>query len=368
MNCFTDRRFRTLMVVTPLIATACSKPTAPPAPPPAEVGIITAATGDVPVTYDFSAQVQPFRRVEVRSRIDGIVESRPFTEGQLVRAGDVLFRIDPLRTNAAFLSAKARADNAARTLQRMEPLLREHAIAQQDVDNARTDLESARAALAEAQKNLDDAVVRAEISGRVGRAMLEVGARVRGSDDLLTTIDVNDPVYVTFRPSAQQLLAWQRDSAARALVRPGTPLQVQLTLADSSAYPKTAPLDFVSPALDPATGTQEFRAKFANADHILVPGQFVRARLTGFVRRNVIAVPQRAVQQALGRQFVLVVGVGDTVAARDVEPGPWTGHAWIIEKGLQPGDRVVVDGAQKTGPGRAVRPVPAVDSAAAAHS
>jgi membrane fusion protein (multidrug efflux system) len=342
---------------------ASCHPKAPPkAPPPPEVAVVTVKPESVPETYEFSAEVEPYRRVEVRSRIDGIIESRPFTEGSTVRRGQVLYRLDRVRPEAAYRSALARRNNAKRTLDRLEPLLADRAIAQQDVDNARAELESAEGALEDAKKDLDDSTIRAEIDGRVGRALFDRGGRVTGTDDLLTTIDVLDPAYVVFRPSAQQLLAWQENPGGRALILAGSRLRVQVTLPDGSLLPRSGRLDFVAPSLDATTGTQEFRAEFRNPDRVLLPGQFVRVRLSGFVRDSAFAVPQRAVQQALGRQFVYVVGRGDTVTSRDVQPGPWSGSRWIIEKGLANGDRVVVDGAQKTAPGGRVRPVPAVDS------
>jgi membrane fusion protein (multidrug efflux system) len=348
------------------MAVACKKDPAPPAPPPPEVAVVQVQAARVPTTFEFTGEVQPYRRVEVRARVDGVIEARPFTEGATVKPGQVLYRIDPVRPAAAYRSAQARHKNAQRTLARLEPLLAQNAVAQQDVDNARAELEQSAADLAEAQKNLDDAVVRAEIGGRVGRTNLEVGARVTGSSDLLTTIDVLDPVYVSFRPSAQQLLAWNQDPESRALIKPGSTLNVEVTLPDGSKFPRTGRLDFVAPSLDAVTGTQEFRALFKNPDRLLTPGQFVRVRLLGFSRDSALAIPQRAVQQALGRQFVYVVGKGDTVTARDVQPGPWSGNLWIIEKGLSPGERVVVDGTQKAAPGRPVRPVALADSAAGA--
>jgi membrane fusion protein, multidrug efflux system len=347
-----------------MLAVACKKDPAPPAPPPPEVAVMQVQAARVPTTFEFTGEVQPYRRVEVRARVDGVIEARPFTEGATVKPGQVLYRIDPVRPEAAYRSAQARHQNAQRTLARLEPLLAQNAVAQQDVDNARAELEQSAADLAEAKKNLDDAVVRAEIAGRVGRTNLEVGARVTGSSDLLTTIDVLDPVYVSFRPSAQQLLAWHQDPESRALIRPGSTLNVEVTLPDGTKAPRTGRLDFVAPSLDAVTGTQEFRALFKNPDRLLTPGQFVRVRLLGFSRDSALAVPQRAVQQALGRQFVYVVGKGDTVVARDVQPGPWSGNLWIIEKGLSPGERVVVDGTQKAAPGKPVRPVALVDSAA----
>jgi len=361
----TERTFVAIAAAA-MLANACKKDASPPAPPAPEVAVVKVEPKPVPTAYDFTAEVQPYRRVEVRARTDGVIESRPFTEGATVKPGQVLYRIDPVRPEAAYRTASARYQNARRTLARLEPLLGQNAVAQQDVDNARADFDAAAGDLAEAKKNLDDAVVRAEIGGRVGRTNLEVGGRVTGPSDLLTTIDVLDPVYVSFRPSAQQLLQWHQDPDSRKLIQPGSPLSVEVTLPDGSKLPRTGRLDFVAPSLDAVTGTQEFRAVFQNPDRLLVPGQFVQVRLKGFTRDSALAVPQRAVQQALGRQFVYVVGPGDTVAARDVEPGPWSGNLWIIDKGLAPGDRVIVDGTQKAAPGRPVRAVALADSATTA--
>jgi membrane fusion protein (multidrug efflux system) len=319
----------------------------------------------VPESFEFTGEVQAYRRVEVRARVDGVIVARPFTEGSLVKPGQVLYRLEQIRPDAAYRSALARYQNAKRTLRRLEPLLGQHAVAQQDVDNARTEYEASDAALAEARKDLSDTYVRAEIRGRVGRALFEVGDRVTGPSDLLTTIDPLDPAYVGFRPSVQQLLQWRQNPDSRKLVQPGSPLEVQVTLPDGTVLPRTGRLDFIAPSLDQTTGTQEFRARFPNGDGVLVPGQFVKVRLVGFTRDSALAIPQRAVQQALGRQFVYVLGKGDTVVSRDVQPGPWSGPLWIIDKGLAPGEQVIVDGIQKATPGRPVHPVALVDTSAA---
>jgi membrane fusion protein (multidrug efflux system) len=331
-------------------------------PPPAQVGIVTVSPATIAEPYELGAQVQPYRRVEVRARVEGIIVERPFTEGAVVSRGQILYKLDPTRYDAAYRSAAARLENAKRTVARLEPLIPKHAVAQQDVDNARFEVESAQASADAAKKDLDDCVIRAEINGQVGRARLELGARVSGPGDLLTTIDELDPVYVTFHPSSQQLATWERDPRAGALIRPGSALAVRVVLPDSSLLPRAGRLDFVAPSLDSASGTEEFRAKFANPDRRLLPGQFVRVRLEGFTRAQALAVPQRAIMQGLGRQFVYVVGAGDTVVARDVQTGPWTGSLWIIESGLSAGDRVVVEGTQKVAPGRVVKPVPVSDS------
>ena len=248
-------------------------------------------------------------------------------------------------------------------MERLEPLAARNAVAQQDVDNARTEMEAAQGEYDEARKDRDDAVVRAAIDGRVGRTRLEVGARVTGPAELLTTIEQVTPVYVAFHPSAQDQQEWRQDPRSRELIQPGSGLLVKVVLPDGTELPRSGTLDFVSPSVDPATGTLELRASFDNTDRALVAGQFVRVRLRGFARDSVLAVPRRAVQQSLDKQFVLVVGKGDTVAARDIDAGSWSGDWWIVESGLKPGELVVVDGVQKAAPGRPVRPVPVADTA-----
>ena len=331
--------------------------------PPSLVTYVTATRAAVPESYQFPGAVLPYRRVEVRSRVDGIIIAREFEEGQIVQPGQVLYQLDTVRYAAAYHSAEARLATAKSTFNRVEPLLAQHAVAEQDVDNARSGLAAAQAAYDQAKKDYDDTQIKAEIEGRVGRTNLEVGARVTGPGDLLTTVDRVDPVYVSFRPSSAQLLDWQRHASSRALTHPGSALEVQAVLPDGSILPRTGRLDFVAPSLDAATGTQEFRATFQNPDRLLMPGQFIQVRLLGFARDSAIAIPQRAVQTGLGRQFVYIVGKGDTIQARDVVPGQWSGDQWIITSGLNPGDRVVVDGVQKVFPGRTASPKPLADSA-----
>ena len=161
------------------LLTSCHPKAPAKAPPPPEVSVVTVKPESVAEMYEFSAEVVPYRRVEVRSRIDGIIESRPFVEGATVRRGEVLYRLDRVRPQAAYRSALARRDNAKRTLDRLQPLLADHAIAQQDVDNARAEFESAEGALEDAKKDLDDSTIRAEIDGRVGRALFDRGGSIQ---------------------------------------------------------------------------------------------------------------------------------------------------------------------------------------------
>lgn len=346
-----------------LTLVGCADAPPPAAPPPTAVAVEVVDTSTVDESFEFVGTVQPFRRVEVRSPVAGIITARPFREGALVERGTVLYEIDKTVYAAAASSAGARLKNAERQVDRLTPLLAEHAIAERDLDLARTELLQAEAAYDQAAKDLGDATVRAEITGRVGRALIELGGRVSGSGDLLTTIDQVDPVYVSFRPSAQQQLEWNRSEQAARLIRPGSALDVAVTLPDGSALGRHGTLEYIDPVLAPGSGTREFRAKFNNDDQVLVPGQFVRVTLNGFRIAGAVTIPQRAVQQQMGQRVVFVVGPGDTVAARTIEVGEWVGDRWIIDSGLVVGDRVIVDGFQKTGPGAVVAPTASAESA-----
>ncbi len=345
----------TTVAVVTLLA-ACGDAPAPPPPPPAAVTVEVVDTTTVNQPVELVGTVQPYRRVEVRAPVAGVITARPFREGAEVHKGDILYEIDRTVYAAAVQGAKARLDNAKRQVARLTPLLTDRAIAQRDMDIASTELEQAQAEYDRAAKELRDATVRAEISGRVGRAMLELGARVSGSADLLTTIDQLEPVYVVFRPSQQQLTEWGASPLAAQLLQPGSKLAITVTLPDGTTLDRKGTLDYVAPVLDQASGTQEYRARFTNADRRLVPGSFVRVHLDGFSRPGVITVPQRAVQQQLGHQVVYLAGTGDTVKIRDVKVGPWVGDRWIIDSGLVVGDRVIIEGLQKTGPGAVVNP------------
>ncbi|MGQ0703178.1 MAG: efflux RND transporter periplasmic adaptor subunit [Gemmatimonadales bacterium] len=342
-------------------------------PPPPEVEVVTVTPQRVEEVFEFSGEVEASKSVQVRSQVSGVIVARPFREGQAVQAGQVLYRIEPVSYEADWRAAqgrlaeaKARQSWAQQNLQRYTALLKDNAISRQDYDNAVTQAQQADAAVEAAQgaadrarKALDDATVRAEIPGRVGEALLEVGARVRGPEDVLTTIDVLDPIYVSFRPSSQQLLSWKRDPETSRLLVPGGPLRFEAILPDGKPAPTQGRLGFVDPVLDPTTGTQQFRATFPNPQPLLLPGQFVRIRMSGISRDSAMVIPQRAVLQGMGRQSVYVVVAGDTVKPRDVVATGWQGGNWLIEQGLAPGDRVIVEGVQKVGPGMVVRPVPA---------
>lgn len=378
MHVFPARLPRWAVGLSAGLTLACSKKDAPPPPPPAEVTYVVTQPATVEEHLQFVGQVEAYRTVQVRAQASGVIIARPFTEGAQVRAGDVLYRIDPTTADADARSARARLAEAEARLAnselvvgRLRPLLVGNAIAKQDVDNAESQLLQARAAVDQAkgavdaaEKRLTETVVRAEIAGRVGRTLMEVGARVSGPADLLTTIDVADPVYVSFRPSAEQQYRWTRTGARKELAAGGR-ARVALSMPDGSEYPRLGHIDFVDPVVDPRTGTQEYRAQFTNADRLLVPGQFVQVRVRGLHRDSAIVVPQRAVLQQMGQEVVYVVGDSNKVAVRVVKASGWSGKDWLIETGLVAGEKVVVDGVQKIGAGATVRARLLTDSAAA---
>jgi len=343
----------------------------PAAPPPPEVSVLTVTPETIPARFEFVGQAAASRRVEVRAQVAGVIVARPYAEGTDVPKGALLFQIDSTTYDAAYRSAQAqladataRSANAERNWGRLKALLASRAVAQKDVDDAETALDQARAAVQAAQaavdrakKDYNDTFIRAEIAGRAGRALLDLGARVTGPSDLLTTVEQIDPVYVNFSPSDQEVLRWRQDIATRRLLVPARVFAVQVTLSDGSLFPGTGQLNFVDLALQPTTGTLSLRAEFRNPRHVLLPGQFVRLHFVGLKRPDAILVPQRAVQRGLAGAFVYVLVDSNRVAVQDVVATSWEHGAWLIERGLRAGDRVVVDGVQKVAAGQRATPV-----------
>ncbi|MBC8086113.1 MAG: efflux RND transporter periplasmic adaptor subunit [Phycisphaerae bacterium] len=379
MKSYLSRRpLRLAGIAAALLLANCKGPEAAKPAPPAEVTYILAQSASVEDNLQFVGLVEAFRTVQVRAQASGVILERPFVEGAQVRAGETLYRIDATTVDADARSARARlaeaearSANAGTAVARLRPLLVGNAIAKQEVDNAESQLlqakaavDQARGAVDAAEKRLNETVVRAEIGGRIGRTMMEVGARVAGVSDLLTTIEVVDPVYVSFRPAAEQQYRWTSNPVARKVLAVGGGASVVLIMPDGSEYPRGGRINFVDPIVDARTGTQEYRAQFENPDRLLVPGQFTQVRIRGLVRDSAIVIPQRSVLQQMGQEVVYVVGDSNKVAVRVVKATSWSGKDWLIESGLQIGDKVVVDGVQKIGAGAVVRPKLLSDSAA----
>ncbi len=355
----------------------CQKEAAAPARPIPEVGVLTVAAQTIPDDPEFIGQAEASRIVEIRSQVTGIIKSFSFREGRDVKKGDRLYQIDPVPFKAAFASAKAMVAQAeARVVQatqhfaRVKPLLAEQAVSQKDVDDAvaedlaaKAALESAQGQLVKAQFDLDNTLIIAPISGLIERTRFYEGRLISAQTDLLTIIHQVDPMYVVGNAPESYLLQRRRELATKKVQRPDLyQLKGRLTFVDGTTYPHEGKLDFASVGLSTETGSRQGRFVFPNHDRILMPGQFVRIRVTGYTRTGAILVPQRAVQQGPKGSVVYVVGEGDKVEIRNVQGTGWQGSQWLIEEGLRAGERVVVDGMHRIAPGAPVKPVPAAEN------
>jgi membrane fusion protein (multidrug efflux system) len=357
-------------VLALLMLCACGTE-APPQPPPPEVGVFIARPQSLDNIAEAPGRVQAVRRAEVRARVDGIIRRRSYEEGSDVAAGQELFLIDPreLRATrssaeASLVRAEATAANAAQDVERYKGLVQERAISKQEYDaavarlrTAQADVAQARAQLESAQLSLGYTTVNAPIAGRAGRAQVTEGALVSAAAaTLLTTIEQLDPIYVNFSQSSADMLTIRREIAAGALKVPELGLvAVKLVLEDGSEYRHTGHLDFLDLSIDQATGTAAVRAEFPNPERLLLPGQFVRARIEAGVRPNSYLIPQRAVQLRRNGAAVMIVAPDNTAVAREIRIGELRGDSWTVLGGLQAGDRVIVDGLQKVRPGAPVR-------------
>lgn len=374
------RRSRPLIaapLVLALLAAGCQPAGGPPQFPPPVVSVVTVETRDVPVTYEYVAQTAGYREVEVRARVGGILLKRNYTEGTVVKQGHSLFTIDPeplraayARTEADLAVAEARLAQAKREAARLRPVLESKAVSQKELDDAvsaeqvaEAEVKSVRARLNEARLNLDYTRVESPITGTASRSVASEGTLVSGPSVLLTTVTQTDPMYVIFGIPDRDRLAIRRDvEAGRLKVPDGGRFKVTVKLADGSRYAKPGVLNFADVRVNPQTGTSEARAEIANPGNLLRAGEFARVELAGAVRPQAIVIPQRAVLDSPQGKFVYIVNADGKAEPRPLEVGDWTGDGWVINGGLQPGDRVIVDGVLKIGPGA---PVNVVESAAA---
>jgi membrane fusion protein (multidrug efflux system) len=356
-------------LLAPFLAlSACGGEKAPPPTSPPTVGVLAVEPRTVPAVFEFTAQAEASHRVEVRSLVEGTILARYYTEGTDVRKGQKLYLIDPApyqatsrSSSAVQVSSRAAYEQSKRDLARGEALFKGGAISQRDLDVLRTTYERAEANLAGSSASLDKAnvdlgrtTIAAEIDGRIGAAEQLVGAQVPGPSVLLTTIDQLDPIYVDLAVSDNDRIRYDEEVRTGRVTPPKNgSYKVELVLSDSSTFDQQGRINFADLRVDQATGSLRLRTEFRNPQRRILPGQFVRARLLGATRNNAVLVPQTAVQQALGRQFVYVV-VGDTAKSRDVVTGSWVGSDWIIEKALQAGDQVIVDNLQRVRAGSPV--------------
>ncbi|HSV81973.1 MAG TPA: efflux RND transporter periplasmic adaptor subunit [Ramlibacter sp.] len=357
--------------------------------PPPQVSVVTVQPQSLPATFEYSGQVHGSREVEVRARVTGILLKRNYTEGQPVRAGQSLFTIDPApfqtalaRAEADQAAVQARLVNSRRLLERMRPLAEHGAISKRELDDALSardvaaaDLKAAAARVAEARLNLGYTQVLAPVTGIAGGAAKSEGSLVSGPEVLLATIVQVQPVKAVFGIPDAEHDRIQADLREGRLVLPPGGFGVQVLAADGLPLAEGGRLQFSEPLVNSATGTVRSQAELPNPDGRMKPGQFVRVRLLGGTRPGVIQVPQRAVLEGPQGKFVYVVAPAPKppanwiAAVRQVQAGEWVdlpaGKGWVIRQGLQPGDRVIVDGLMRIGPGAPVQVGPAAAASAA---
>ena len=338
-----------------------------------QVEVISVVMQTIPDEPEFIGQAVASRPVEIRSQVTGLLKAVLYPEGRDVKKGDRLYQIDPVPFQAAAAIAKAKiAEAEARLVQakqdlaRVKPLLAEQAVSQKDVDDAvagdltaKALLQGAKAELIKAQFDLDNTLITAPIDGLSERSRYYEGRLVSAQTDLLTVVHRVDPMYVVVSVPETFILKRRRDIESKKITHPGVyQLRGQLTLMDDSVYPHEGVLDLLEPGLRTETGSRQTRITFPNPQRTLLPGQFVKVRFTGDTKTDAILIPQRAVLQGPQGPFVFVVNQDEKIEIRDVAASDWKGNQWFIDRGLNQGDRVVVNGLMKIGPGAPVKAVP----------
>jgi membrane fusion protein (multidrug efflux system) len=349
-----------------LLAAGCAKEAAAPAPGPLQVTAVTVKPQDTPVQFEFVAQTQSSREVEIRARVDGFLDKRLYTEGDMVRAGQPLFQMDRKPFEAALLSAqgqleqqRARHEVAQANLARVRPLAAKNAVSKKELDDAVGNEKSTTAAVLAAEGevrtaklNLGYTTIVSPLKGLSSFAKKQEGSYLSaGEQGFLTTVSQVDPIWVNFSVSENEQLSYRDQIAKGRLKFPANrDFEVEVVLADGSVFPVRGHINFAEPSFSPETGTFLVRTELPNPKGVLRPGQFVRARVFGSSRPGAFRLPQRAVQQGSKGHYVWVVGNDGKAKQRVVEVGDWYGDDWFISDGLSNGERVVVDGAGRVTP------------------
>ena len=364
------------MLVGYLVLTGCGKQSATvgqtPAPP--EVGVVVVQPQRVALTTELAGRTSAFFIAEVRPQVGGIIQKRLFTEGTDVKAGELLYQIDPATYQAAYNSAKALLARAEANLVparlkagRYEELVKINAVSQQDYDDtkaalklAEADVEAGNAAVATARINLAYTSVTAPISGRISRSSVTVGALVSASQGAaLATIQQLDQVYVDVTQSSAEMLRLKQALASGQLKKAAaSQSKVKLILEDGTPYPLEGVLKFSEVTVDQSTGSITLRTVFPNPKHTLLPGMYVRAVLEEGVNDNAILIPQQGVtRNPAGSAMVMVVGNEEKVEPRVIKTERTVGDSWLVNEGLKAGDRVILEGIQRARPGTPVKSV-----------
>ena len=372
--------FACCFLVLLVLSEACenkSVSAAPGAPPTVQVVEVTQR--DVPVYHEWIATLDGYVNAVIQPQVSGYLVQQNYREGALVHKNDVLFKIDPRPFQAILDQAKAQLAQAEAQLgktqldvQRDTPLAREKAIAQSQLDNdiqanlaEKATVEADKAAVEQAEINLEFTNVRSLVDGVAGIATGQVGNLV-GPQTVLTTVSQLDPIKVYFVASEQQYLAFvQRNPTAASREKAERELVLELVLSDGTTYPRKGTFFAADRHVDAQTGAIRLAGLFPNPDNVLRPGQYGRVRFISYIRLAALLVPQKAVTELQGMYQVAVVGNDDKVSIRTVQVGERSGPMWIIEQGVKPGERVVVEGVQKVRDGMPVKIATATASNAA---
>lgn len=337
--------------------------------PPVKVDVIEVALRDVPVPFDYVGQTESSQQVEIRARVSGFLEKRVYEEGSMVHQGDVMFLMDRKPFQAALDAAqaeyaqqKARLETAQANLNRVRPLAAKNALSQKDLDDsvgqqqaAAAALDQARANVTSASLNLGYTTITAPVTGLSSFAKKQNGSYIDSSNSLLTYVAKLDPMWINFSLSENEMLQLRAQTAKGTLKLPPLGgLEAVIVLADGSIYPQRGHIAFRDASLSSETGTYLIRAAVGNPDGALRPGQFVRIKLLGAERTAAVAVPQGAIMQGPRGEYVWTVDKDGKAQQRAIEAGEWTGNDWVVNSGLQVGDRVVIDNSLRLAPGAPV--------------
>ncbi len=343
--------------LTTLLSACKEEPATAAAPPPPKVGIVTLQAQAFTLTSELPGRTSAYRIAEVRPQVNGIILKRLFTEGREVKAGEQLYQIDPALYAATLKSAQATLQSSQSLADRYKQLVDEQAVSRQEFDEARAKQLEAEAALQTATINLRYTKVLAPIAGRIGRSAVSEGALVSdGQSNAMAVIQQLDPIYVDVTQSSLEILKLRNDLASGRLQKAGNnAATVKLLLEDGSEYPQAGKLEFSEVSVDPGTGSVTLRAVFPNPKHDLLPGMFVHAQLQAGVSAQAILAPQVGVTRNLqGKPTALVVNQNNQVELRELQAERTTGNSWLINQGLQAGDRLIVEGLQFVKPGISV--------------
>jgi membrane fusion protein (multidrug efflux system) len=345
---------------------------------PVEVTVITVTPTDTPVTFEYIAQVQSSRQVNIQARVNGFLEKRAYTEGSIVKEGQTLFLMDqkPFKaqldqSNAALAEQQAALDVARKNLGRVKPLAAANALSQKELDDATGQFQSASAAVAQAKAvveqaalNLSYTVIKSPVEGITSYAQQADGTYLSQGNSQLTTVAVLTPSYVNFSLSENDRLRYHNEMLKGMLRAPKDEnYLVEIVLADGSIFPHHGEVTFLNPMFNPQTGTFLLRVTVDNPGGWLRPNEYVRVHLKGALRPNAVMVPQRAVQQSPKGHFVWVVDKEGKVEPRPVTLGDAYENDWFVSEGLRAGDQVVVDGAITLRPGASVKTAPLIEKA-----